>query len=69
MPTPDFPVIGIERRKELRAFQRNVGIKFRNQGLLHLAFVHRSVSNESHSKTNNERLEFLGDAILGAATA
>jgi ribonuclease-3 len=31
--------------------------------------MHRSISNEIHSKTNNERLEFLGDAILGAVTA
>jgi ribonuclease-3 len=69
MPTPGLPKIGIERRKELGAFQQNVGIKFRNPGLLHLAFMHRSVSNESHSKANNERLEFLGDAILGAVTA
>ena len=34
-----------------------------------LAFVHRSASNESQHKTNNERLEFLGDAILGAVAA
>jgi len=31
--------------------------------------MHRSVSNESNQKINNERLEFLGDAILGAVTA
>jgi ribonuclease-3 len=31
--------------------------------------MHRSISNEIRSKTNNERLEFLGDAILGAVTA
>jgi ribonuclease-3 len=36
---------------------------------LNLSFVHRSVSNESNSKLNNERLEFLGDAILGAVAA
>ena len=34
-----------------------------------LAFVHRSASNESQHKSNNERLEFLGDAILGAVAA
>ena len=28
--------------------------------------MHRSVSNETGSKLNNERLEFLGDSILGA---
>ena len=46
---------------------------------MNLAFMHRSVSNESPSppgtggaagaKLNNERLEFLGDAILGAVCA
>jgi ribonuclease-3 len=46
-----------------------VGIKFRNIKLLQLAFMHRSITNEIHSKINNERLEFLGDAILGAVTA
>jgi ribonuclease-3 len=36
---------------------------------LNLSFIHRSVSNESGQKNNNERLEFLGDAVLGAVTA
>jgi len=31
--------------------------------------MHRSVSNEAGSKVNNERLEFLGDSILGAVCA
>ena len=31
--------------------------------------MHRSVSNETGSKVNNERLEFLGDSILGAVCA
>ena len=31
--------------------------------------MHRSVSNESGNKVNNERLEFLGDSILGAVCA
>jgi ribonuclease-3 len=31
--------------------------------------MHRSISNESGSKLNNERLEFLGDSILGAVCA
>ncbi|MDR2445070.1 MAG: ribonuclease III [Spirochaetaceae bacterium] len=66
---PDIPEIGAARKKELCAFQRNVGIKFKNLKLLQLAFMHRSVSNEINLKTNNERLEFLGDAILGAVTA
>jgi len=31
--------------------------------------MHRSVSNETGNKANNERLEFLGDSILGAVCA
>jgi ribonuclease-3 len=31
--------------------------------------MHRSVSNETGNKINNERLEFLGDSILGAVCA
>jgi ribonuclease III len=31
--------------------------------------MHRSVSNETSNKSNNERLEFLGDSILGAVCA
>jgi len=31
--------------------------------------MHRSVSNEAGTKVNNERLEFLGDSILGAVCA
>jgi ribonuclease-3 len=36
---------------------------------LNLSFIHRSLANESGLRNNNERLEFLGDAVLGAATA
>ena len=40
--------------------------KFKNPSLLHRAFVHRSYMNEHPEETeNNERLEFLGDALLG----
>jgi ribonuclease-3 len=58
-----------ERKKVLAAFQRAAGIRFKNLELLNLAFIHRSVSNESGCKINNERLEFLGDSILGAVAA
>ena len=36
---------------------------------MNLSLIHRSVSNESSHKKNNERLEFLGDAVLGAVAA
>ena len=39
---------------------------FNNQALLNLALTHRSFINENSGvKTDNERLEFLGDAVLG----
>jgi len=53
----------------LAAFQKAAGIRFRSLELLNLSFVHRSASNEHGSKSNNERLEFLGDAVLGAVAA
>jgi ribonuclease-3 len=58
-----------ERKKELAAFAKTAGVRFRRIELLNLSFVHRSVTNESGQRHNNERLEFLGDSILGAVTA
>jgi len=58
-----------ERKKILTAFLKTAGIRFKRPELLNLSFMHRSVSNESDSKLNNERLEFLGDAVLGAVAA
>jgi len=34
-----------------------------------LAFIHRSLSNETDSRVSNERLEFLGDSIVGGICA
>ncbi|MDR0388923.1 MAG: ribonuclease III [Spirochaetaceae bacterium] len=65
---PALPELNSGRKKELAAFQKTAGIRFKSQKLLNLSFMHRSVSNESNNKINNERLEFLGDAILGAVT-
>jgi ribonuclease-3 len=64
-----LPVLDADRKKTLRAFQKTAGLKFKSLDLLNVSFMHRSVSNESGCKTNNERLEFLGDAILGAVAA
>ena len=57
------------RKKVLAAFLKTTGIRFKSYALLNLSFMHRSISNESSNKINNERLEFLGDAILGAVAA
>jgi ribonuclease III len=55
-----------EIRHRLVAFERQIGYKFRNPNLLLQALKHRSfldISGESRSDSN-ERLEFLGDAVL-----
>ena len=44
----------------LQALQRSIGYQFNDQNLLQQALTHKS-----HSKPNNERLEFMGDAVLG----
>ena len=64
-----FPALEPDRRKVLAAFLKAIDIKFKSLELLNLSFTHRSVSNETNHKINNERLEFLGDAILGAVAA
>ena len=46
-------------------FARRLGIKFSNLSLLSRALTHRSFLNENaHAMEDNERLEFLGDAVL-----
>ena len=58
------------RKELLSSFQKTAKIHFKKIDLLELAFHHRSFSNEHSQKYgNNERLEFLGDAVLGMVTA
>lgn len=52
--------------KDFSKFEKKIGVVFKNKDLLKQAFVHRSYINE-HKNLNmehNERLEFLGDAVL-----
>jgi ribonuclease-3 len=56
---------GKKKMKDLNRLEKEIGIKFKNRDLLLTAFVHRSFLNENKSfKAHNERLEFLGDAVL-----
>ncbi|OGF31255.1 ribonuclease III [Candidatus Falkowbacteria bacterium RIFOXYD2_FULL_35_9] len=52
--------------KDLIKFQKGIKVKFDNENLLQQAFVHRSYLNEHRNfpLDQNERLEFLGDAVL-----
>lgn len=48
------------------SFEKTIGVAFRNKDLLRTAFTHRSYLNENRRavREHNERLEFLGDAVL-----
>ena len=46
--------------------EKKIGIKFKDKSLLSIAFVHKSYVNEHRNESidHNERMEFLGDAVL-----
>lgn len=54
------------KEKDLSEFENLIGIKFNDKSLLKQAFTHRSFLNENKGSksSHNERLEFLGDAVL-----
>lgn len=56
---------------EIDSLQKVLGIAFQNVSCLETALVHRSYLNEAAApvQESNERLEFLGDALLGAAVS
>jgi ribonuclease-3 len=51
---------------DFSTFEKKTGIVFKNKKLLEQAFIHRSYINENGGSklSHNERLEFLGDAVL-----
>ena len=60
--------ITAERRRRLEELSRRLGVNFRHIGWLHQALTHTSYANEARTKVqHNERLEFLGDAVLELA--
>lgn len=52
--------------KDIEPLEKNLKVIFRNKELLQTALVHRSYINEHKNfpSPHNERLEFLGDAVL-----
>lgn len=52
--------------KEIELLEKNIGVTFKNKEILKQAVVHRSYLNEhpDFGLGHNERLEFLGDAVL-----
>lgn len=60
---------GLSKHKndlKFKTFQNQMGIQFKDEKLLKQAFTHSSYVNEHRRKPyeDNERLEFLGDAVL-----
>jgi ribonuclease-3 len=61
-------VAALPKRSDL---EERVGVTFKDKGLLQQALVHSSYVNENPETApeSNERLEFLGDAVLGLVVA
>ncbi len=55
------------RFKKLKILERLIGYRFRNKTLIDQALTHKSYANErsNFNLSDNERLEFLGDSVLG----
>ncbi|WP_251446046.1 ribonuclease III [Vermiculatibacterium agrestimuris] len=54
----------------MESLEAKLGYSFHDRALLENALTHSSYANENHSPMgSNERLEFLGDSILGMVTA
>lgn len=51
------------------ALESALGFRFSDPSLLELALTHRSRQREGEASYSNERLEFLGDSVLGTAVA
>lgn len=55
---------------EMESLEKKIGYTFKNREYLNRALSHSSYVNERHnSEESNERLEFLGDSVLGIITA
>ena len=54
------------KAERFKGLEEKIGYSFTNKRLLALAMQHSSYANETRGrrKAHNERLEFLGDAVL-----
>ncbi|MGI9256927.1 MAG: ribonuclease III [Salinispira sp.] len=60
----------IAAKKRLREFEEYIGVRFKKKSFLNLALSHSSLGSEYGASTaNNEKLEFLGDSVLGLVVA
>jgi ribonuclease III len=56
-------------RRPTTPLEKRLGYRFKRPDLLQLALTHRSYANEQGVPEHYERLEFLGDSVLGLVTA
>ncbi len=61
----DIPPLDEEHLENLEKAERIIGREFVNRGLLQVALTHPSYGKHTKVSNNYERLEFLGDSILG----
>lgn len=63
-------MLRVRRNNPYRALEKALGYRFRDRSLLERALVHPSYRYETDGvDADNQRLEFLGDAVLGMLTA
>ena len=59
----------MSRQNKYAELETAIGCKFRDQDLLVRALTHGSVRQSANKRIDNERLEFLGDRVLGLVVA
>jgi len=64
MPKPDQYTL-----KRLSRLEEQIGYEFKDKNLAVISLTHSSYGDGRRSKSDNERLEFLGDRVLGLLTA
>ncbi len=53
----------------MQEIEQRIGYTFKDKSLIRTALTHSSYANELHKGKDNERLEFLGDAVLSIVVA
>ena len=54
---------------DISVLEENIGYTFKKKKYLQEALTHSSYANDNQKKFNNERMEFLGDAVLSFVSA
>ena len=62
-----FQGSSVKKSEPIRSFEQRLGYQFSNLSLLLEALTHSSIASES--RKDNQRLEFLGDRVLGLVIA